>query len=105
MNEPKHRWLVAGNVITASPKGAHQRALNVMVNTVGPAFSRNDLATAQDGLMRRFTTETEQQKGAKIVDVFILSVSHLGLQTQEEFDGSFAASKPADDGQLSMELN
>jgi hypothetical protein len=87
----KHYWLVAGNVLAAGPKGQiGQKGLNTLVRTTQPFFAREDMAAAQDGLMRRFVSETPQEKGGKIVDVFLLSVSHLGEMTEEQFEGSFA---------------
>lgn len=98
----KHHWLVAGNVIATGPKGqVGQKGLNTLITTEQPIFTREDLSRAQNGLMHRFVTETPQEKGAKIVDVFILSVNNLGLMTQEEFDGAFAAA----DGQPVPEVN
>jgi hypothetical protein len=101
----KHYWLVAGNVVATGPKGqVGQKGLNTLITTTNGFFTREDLARAQDGLMQRFVAETKQEKGGKIVDVFILSVSRLGLMTQEEFEGSFAATKAAVDDQPTLEL-
>lgn len=95
MSAPRYHWLVAGNVISASKNGqARQRGLNVLIKTDEPHFTRENLAQAQQGLMRRFLTEGPQEKGAEIVDVFTLSVSSLGLQTEEQFEGRFNKEGP-----------
>lgn len=104
--ELKYHWLIAGNVIAAGPKGqVAQRGLNTMVRTTDPVFTRGDLATAQDGLMRRFLNETDQAKAGKIVDVFVLSVSALGQMTTEQFEGSFAGAGPAGQVQGTKDLH
>ena len=91
MSDPKYHWLVAGNVIATGPKGqVGQKGLNTLVRTDTPNFTRGDLAAAQEGLMRRFVAETPQEKNGKIVDVFVLSISNLGLQTTEQFEGKLA---------------
>lgn len=92
MSAPRYHWLVAGNVITNHPKkGGRQRALNVLVRTDDPFFSRENLAQAQNEMMRRFLSETDPDKDEKIVDCFMISISHLGLQTQEQFEGIFSS--------------
>lgn len=92
MSAPKYHWLVAGNVLATAPKGAvGQKGLNTLVTSEKAFFTREDLAKAQDGLMQRFVAETQMTKDTKIVDVFIISINNLGLMTQQEFEGSFAA--------------
>jgi hypothetical protein len=91
----KHYWLVAGNVIANNPQGqVGQKGLNTLVRTDKPFFTRRDLATAHDGLMQRFIKETPQEKGSKIVDVFVLSVSNLGVMPEEEFEREFSDVSP-----------
>jgi hypothetical protein len=91
MSDLKHHWLVAGNVVATGANGqTGQRGLNTLVVTSEAIFTRTDIATAQEGLMRRFLNETEQAAGAKITDVFVISVSRLGEMTHEEFEGAFA---------------
>lgn len=90
MSDLKYHWLVAGNVVAGANGKVGQRGLNTIVVTNTIIFTRADIATAQEGLMRRFLTETENAQDTKISDVFIISVSHLGFMSQEEFDGPFA---------------
>jgi len=103
MSEAKHHWLVAGQIITANPKGiGHTRILNSLVLADEQCLTKLDIARTQDGLMRRFVTETEQEKGFQIVDVVILSINYLGLMTQEGFEGAFAAQVTGQDNQLAV---
>jgi len=104
--ELKYHWLIAGNVIASGPKGQMaQRGLNTMIRTAEAFFTRGDLATAQDGLMRRFLEETDQSKAGKIVDVFILSISPMGLMTAQQFNGPFAEANSASAMMGSKELD
>jgi hypothetical protein len=90
MSDPKYHWLVAGNVVAGANGKVGQRGLNTLVVTGQPIFTRADIGTAQEGLMRRFLNETEQAANTKISDVFVISVSNLGLMTHEQFEGAFA---------------
>lgn len=92
MGNEKHHWLIAGNVVAVAGKGqVGQKGLNTMVRTSTRHFTRADIAKGQEALMQRFLEETPKEQAGKIVDVFIISISHLGLMTQEEFDGPFSA--------------
>lgn len=88
--ELKYRWLVAGNVVAAGPKGTiGQKGFNTLVSTDKVVFTRKDMATAQHGLMQRFVDETQKGFGSKesrIVDVLLLSVTNLGLMTETQFN-------------------
>lgn len=91
MSDLKHHWLVAGNVVATGANGqTGQRGLNTLVVTSEAIFTRVDIATAQEGLMRRFLNETEQAANTKISDVFVITINHLGQMTHEQFEGAFA---------------
>lgn len=94
--EPKFHWLVAGTVTAVNRTGkTNVRSLNVMLTTHNPEISRIDLAKAQEGMCRRFVSETEQIPGFKIADAFILSISALGFMTEQQFNAGFE-NKPID---------
>lgn len=105
MSELKHHWLAAGQVITADSKGVErQKGFNTLLLTEVHAITRSDLANTQKAMMYRFVNEAKQIKGANIVDVFVLSISHLGLMSKEEFNSGFS-DEIAQEAKPAPELN
>ncbi|MEQ1950905.1 hypothetical protein [Mesorhizobium sp. CN2-181] len=89
MSNPKHYYLIAGEVVTSKEGIERSKALNAMVATEKGYFSRKDLAAAQQSLMQQFVTRCKQIKGAEIVNVHIQAVSFFGIMTEEEFMAGF----------------
>jgi hypothetical protein len=76
-------------------EGASSRNLNTLVQTKEPYFSRAELGKAQQILQVRLMRETFPENAipadVKVTDVFILSVSALGLMSDEEFQKGYDA--------------
>ena len=89
----QHHWLVAGNVHYTQPANADQTHRSISFNTLlitkQQHINRHDLARAQQAMMQRFVTETEDGKTGQIVDVFIIAINHLGVMSEQEFHKGF----------------
>jgi hypothetical protein len=96
MTSKSHFWLVSAQVVTANKTGKENRnSMNALLNTENGVITRNDLAKAQRAVLGRFTTSCPQIPGHEITDVFMMSISHLGLMSQEEFHAGFNDAAPA----------
>lgn len=89
-----HYWLVAGQVhFTLGDNVGHQHCLNCIIKTDREAFAHVNMGKAQQLLQMRLLNEIigeQPPEGFKILDVFLMSVSHLGRMTPEEFQEGFA---------------
>lgn len=84
-----HYGLVAGEVLFTDLEGVegantHTIRLNTVVTNDEPFWGVKHLASAQEALQ----VKTFEKIGTKIkvIDVFIMSVSNLGLMTREQFE-------------------
>ncbi|RUX60181.1 hypothetical protein [Mesorhizobium sp. M7A.F.Ca.CA.002.12.1.1] len=91
MSLKSHFWLVAAQIVTVDDKSQeHRFSMNVLLNTKADAVARKDLAKAQEAALQRFAPTFEQLKGHTLKDVFLLSISNLGLQSQVQFHAGFS---------------
>ncbi|RWB40485.1 MAG: hypothetical protein EOQ44_25445 [Mesorhizobium sp.] len=90
MSSKSHFWLVAAQVVVLNPKTGEQRvSLNALINTPAQVFTRGDLAKAQKAVLGRFGSTAQLGKEDQVADVFIISISHLGETSPEEFHAGF----------------
>ena len=94
----EYYWLVAGQVHyqLSDSHGLQQfqRSLNCILKTEREAFAHVNIAKAQQLLQMRLLNEafTEAPPADfKITDVFMISISHLGRMSADEFQQGYDA--------------
>ena len=94
MSLKSHFWLVAAQIATVDDKDQqHNFNMNVLLNTKSAFVARKDMAKAQEAALQRFAPTFEQLKGHTLKDVFLLSISALGLMSQMQFHEGFPEGK------------
>lgn len=88
----KHYFLFATQVVYQKHKLEYSRNYNVLINSENPFVTHDDLGHVQQMAQVRHFTEFDTHQRYRILDVFIQSVSHLGLMTEDEFKASFTPS-------------
>lgn len=87
ISKHQHYWLVAGKVkfhMKDDEQKIGESEHNTLVLTDSKFFNEKSIAEAQHGLQMSFEKKIPMEI-VSVVDVFILSVSHLGHMNQGEF--------------------
>lgn len=93
MDNPQHHWLVAGQIVVKYKDGEQKETnMNALILTQRKAFTKQDIGKAQQALQLRFYKEVPQDPDTEVIDVFMVSVSYLGLMSQKDFHDGFSAS-------------
>ena len=82
-----HHYLVAGIVMFRDPSsdGIGTMSLNCVVTNENQIFPVQKIGQAQQLLQMLFHKKIEDPE-VDVIDVFLVSVSHLGHMTEEEFN-------------------
>jgi hypothetical protein len=105
LSDPQHYWIAAAQVVVANAEGVErQKGYNALFTTKAKRITRKNLAKAQELVMQRFVAEAEQVPGWKIIDVYIQSISSLGLMTEAQFHVGFAVPN-AKQAPIAQDLN
>jgi hypothetical protein len=86
----KFWWLVAGEVYfhpVGNPGQIQAANVNAIISTFGPAINGKSLGDAQRGLMQAAVDAAPKDAPVQPVQTTVLSISGLGLMTEEEFFG------------------
>lgn len=96
-NQKEHYYLVAAEVIHHPAADSSQLAankLNTVLTTKEQVVGAKDLGRAQAGIQQQLHMKT-QGREVKVLDVVILTVTHLGYMTATEFFGEDPAKSDA----------
>lgn len=85
----KHYFLFAALVIYQKDKLERNKPLNILITSDEQIVTRTQLGRAQQQAQVRFVTEFDPEGKAEIKDVFMQSVSYLGLMDEKTFHGEF----------------
>jgi len=86
----KYYYLIAGNIVYKASGGTKDEnpmgviTLNGIIATDTQVLGINELNNAQQVLQQHFRVKTEDPT-IEIVDVVILNIAYLGLQSKDEF--------------------
>jgi hypothetical protein len=88
-SQKQYYHLIAGNVVYKVPTDADTNEMNVIIlngilTTDTQVLGINELNNAQQVLQHHFRDKTEDPT-IEIVDVIILNIAYLGLQSKDEF--------------------
>lgn len=86
MSSKKHYFLVSGEVVFTHPDidNTATMRLNTMIVNTTKTVNASQVGRAQQAL-QMLLFERLQDPKAEVKDVFIMSISYLGLQAEDEF--------------------
>jgi len=92
----KHYHMFAIMVVYFDGKMERRKFLNTINASLHPFVSAFDLARIQQETQVRFHKEFDKTKKYKLIDLYVQSISYMGLMTPDQFEGGLKAAAEAE---------